>query len=135
MTGTKKNIRVKGIILSSFLVFILFTYNNCSRVIIGSNEKTVSTELILKKYTEPTDYILKVSGHELRFKGSKLDDKVFSISNLSLHPHTDSFKEAVFFEKGRESVFPLRINAKNPNRDTALLRLKSKNSKLRVFLR
>ena len=73
--------------------------------------------------------------HELRFNGAKLDSKVYSISNLSLYPHSDMYKEVVIFEDGRELVIPLKVNSLDPLRNSALLRLRSNKSQLKIYLR
>lgn len=135
MRSIKRNVRVKGVILSSFLVGILFTYNNCSRVVVRDGDVENSSSISFDTNASVKEYLINLSDYELRFRGAKLDNKVYSISNLRVYPHTDSFSEVVFFEKGRESSFPLKVNASNPTRDTSLLRLKSENSKMKVFLR
>lgn len=136
MRSSKKNIRIKSIILSTFLTLILFSYNNCSRLRpIGEISTKKSVPLKLMSESPVHEYRISFNEHELRFRGAKLDNKIYSISDLSLYPHSDAFNEVVFYEKGRELVVPLRINSDDPLRNSALLRLKKKNSNIRVFLR
>jgi hypothetical protein len=131
----KKNIRIKSFILSSFLLVILFSYNNCTNLKIKKGHFKESQVLGLKADAADHEYKFTFLKHELRFNGAKLDSKVYSISNLSLYPHSDMYKEVVIFEDGRELVIPLKVNSLDPLRNSALLRLRSNKSQLKIYLR
>ena len=136
MVKTKnKFIRFKSFILSTFLLGILFSYNNCSVVRNKDLLTKKSVRVFFDKNPESKIYKLKFSGHELKFTGAMLDKKVFSISKLTLYPHSDLYKEVVFFEEGRSLSIPLRVNSNDPLRNSALLRIKSENSEVNVILR